>query len=199
MVKIMPTPSSTIHQIHYIPDAASEGRDNRSILAVSTEDSRVLFFDTKSSEVSAGGIPDAKFIAELSDEVTIATSRIKDFCVLLTPFNTVLLITGSSDGKIAAWCIDSIEFNHEDTINHNDDCKNGNVSDKETASNQQDTTAAQILNGKHLQHRRIGTLIGKHEIGNRITCLTAFIMISKDDEDRLAVTDVSKADREKVI
>lgn len=178
--KIMPIPSSKIHQIHYIPNVASGENDNRSILAVSTEDSRVLFYDTKSSEVLSSGTPTAKLIAELSDEVNITQSRIKDFCVLLTPLKTVLLITGSSDGKITTWCIDPIEFNHENTMKHNVDCENGNLSDEETTPKQQETTTTQEINGRHSQNRRIGRLVGKYEIGNRITCLAAFIMTSNE-------------------
>ena len=198
MVKVMPTPSSKIHQIHYIPGAAAGTDENRSILAVSTEDSRVLFFDTKSSEKYTDGIPDARFIAELSEDVSIVTSRIKDFCVLLTPFNTVLIITGNSDGKIATWCIDPKNFDPESIMKHNDDCKNGKTSDEETASNQQGTTAAQGINGRHPQNKRIGRLIGKYEIGNRITCLAAFMMTGNGNENHLALIDVPEKDREKV-
>ena len=152
----------------------------------------MLFFNTKSWDQNTDGISRAKLVAELSDESVYTGSRIKDFCILLTCFNTMLLTTGSSDGRITAWYVDLRDFRHEDSRKDDGDSNNGISGDEEAILDQRNADSTPRTNGRHLQSRRIGTLIGKFEIGNRITCLTAFMMISNDNNNP-SVTNMSSA------
>ena len=190
----MPSPISKIHQIHYVPkNHVTDGVDDISILALSTEDSRVLFFDTQNSELSGDGIPNARLVAELSTESINGGSRIKDFCVLQTSSDTKLLVTGSSDGKITVWRLDSGEFDGKASTKNVTCSENAEHDAGEPLSEENDDSIPSRGEDSHNQPKRVGTLLGHYEIGNRITCLTAFLLESNDNENHQSLTNKSIA------
>ncbi|PQE03235.1 hypothetical protein CJF30_00005737 [Rutstroemia sp. NJR-2017a BBW] len=159
--KVVPTPRTKIHQLAYIQVGEEE---DAQVLAVSTEDGRILFYSTKSSDVetttAAEGkpqpIPSAKPLAQLGGKEASISGRIKDFSVLNIG-EDLLIVAGSSDGAVRLWKL----------------------------------SAKKDLSGGGEKVKQVGTLIGTYETGNRITCLKAFVMIPKpegsDDDDEVEI------------
>jgi len=145
---------------------ASKEQEERRMMAVSTEDGRILFYNTeKISSISANGtntkeqaessIPDATLVATVGGKAAGVTTRIKDFEVLFVRPNAgaqefIAIITAGSDGTIRVIQVSTSDLS--DALN------------KESAP-------------------QLGTVIGSYESGNRITCLKAFVMLPADDED----------------
>ncbi|KAM3069190.1 Protein mak11 [Clarireedia jacksonii] len=138
--------------------------DDAQVLAVSTEDGRILFYSTepadleatKATEGKSQPISSAKLIAQLGGKDTGITGRIKDFSVLYIGEDSakdLLIVTGSSDGAVRIWKL----------------------------------SAKKDLSGGEDKVKQAGKLIGTYETSNRITCLKAFVMIPTpegvEDED----------------
>jgi protein MAK11 len=161
--KVVPEPRSKIHQISYVQVAEEE---DLQVLAVSTEDGRILFYSTISTDLSTtkavdgedASLPSAKLIAQLGGREAGFAGRVKDFAVLSLGDGSskeMLAVTGGSDGALRVWMLSA----STDLIPH--------------------TGAA----------RQVGQLLGTYETGNRITCLKAFVMLPKaeDEEDDIEV------------
>lgn len=160
------------------------------VLAVSTEDGRVLFYSTIPEEnFGASGdrpqpeVPNCRLLGELGGRDTGLNDRIKDF-EILTMSNDgeeekgtlTIVITGSSDGTIRVWRILAPELlrsskaGGSSTNKENGSMRKGNGEKIDAASR----------NGS--APRQVGALMGKYETGNRITCLAAFVMNERGDE-----------------
>ena len=165
--KAVPEPRSKIHQICYVQVAEDDGLQ---ILAVSTEDGRILFYSTISKNLSPSPakvvdekdtpLPSAKLIAQLGGKDAGFTGRIKDFVALSLrndTSNQLLIVTGGSDGALRVWKL----FASEDLIPHSG------------------------------ATRQVGQLLGTYETANRITCLKAFVMLPKAEgvEDDMEPSD----------
>ncbi|EDU41801.1 60S ribosome biogenesis protein Mak11 [Pyrenophora tritici-repentis] len=158
-VQITPMPRTKLHQMHYISPASRPYT-----LCVSTEDGRVLFYDTNSmlpSEPSKDdkktpkdNLPAARLIAQLGGPAAGMTSRVKDFEIITLSPSILLIITASSDGTVRFWILDTAGLKTED-------------SSKATGF-----TAKQV-----------GMLIGSYSTGTRITCLKAFSMTGTPDSE----------------
>jgi protein MAK11 len=126
------------------------------VLAVSTEDGRILFFSTRPSDLiitptvegkeAEAALPAAKLIAQLGGKDAGLQGRIKDFKILPTTTGSKesIVVTASSDGAVRLFRISPSE----------DLGAGGKV-------------------------KQIGSLLGTYETGNRITCLEAFVMLPK--------------------
>ena len=156
--------------MHFLPSTSD--KQARDILAVSTEDARILFYDLKTianptnggsgSVTVSGTYPICPATAQLGGPAAGLPGRIKDFELLSIPkslgnTNTVLCVAASSDGAIRFWNLDTT------TLHHDIPASDGNGIKSVT-----DGTATTL--------RQVGTLAGTHETGNRITCLAAFVM-----------------------
>ncbi|KAG9982872.1 WD40 repeat-like protein, partial [Aureobasidium melanogenum] len=155
---IRPSPPTKLHQMRIVP--AGEGH---SILAVSTEDGRIIFYDLKTSvesEKEDEEVAQCAALGQLGGRQAGFSGRVKDFEVLQHKTGAPLtIVTGSSDGAVRLWKCDMSEI-------------------LEGAGTEQAKGAV----------RQIGTPIGTHETGHRITCLVAFVMngpaeVADDDED----------------
>ncbi|TQW00403.1 hypothetical protein V2A60_001490 [Cordyceps javanica] len=157
--RVMPF-KTKIHQIAYVSlgsveDDNGEETQGESVMAVSTEDGRVLFFSTKTDDLveqereseDEKKLPLAKFLGQVGGKEAGVTSRIKEFAVLRSNLNTGLLYVAAagSDGKVRVW----------------------NVTDGELRAG----------SGKEM-----GELAGVYETHNRITCLAAFVMVPRPDD-----------------
>ena len=151
--KVMPEPRSKIHQISYVQVAEEE---DIQVLAVSTEDGRILFYSTISTNLVAAKavegkdapLPSAKLIAQLGGKDAGLTGRIKDFAVLSIGEGSskeLLIVAAGSDGAVRVWKLSA----SKDLIPHNGTAK------------------------------QVGQLLGTYETGNRVTCLKAFVMLPK--------------------
>lgn len=167
--KVVPQPrdkkhQSKIHQMVYIQ--VDEEKDIQ-LLAVSTEDGRILFYSTRSEDLntlpSSDGkttpLPSAKLIAfiDSKDEdrgkgaKDERVPRIKDFTTL--PINEgekkyIFIAAGRSDGAVKLFKV--------------------SVSD---------------LYSKDKEAREVGKLLGTYETSNRIMCVEAFVMLPKFEGD----------------
>lgn len=143
---IKTSPPTKFHQMHFVPSSSEE---EKNILAVSTEDGRVLFFDiaeaaSQPAPESSKTLPVCKCIAQVGGAAAGVSGRTKDFDILQLPNSTdMVVVTASSDGAVRLWKIASAEI------------------------------AATEGNAAPTQ---IGTLVGGLETNNRITCLGAFVM-----------------------
>ncbi|KAI1180421.1 WD repeat domain-containing protein [Nemania sp. FL0916] len=154
--RVMPEPRRKIHQFRYISTDSSDS----SLLAVSTEDGRILFFSTSTEDLSSEAptadgakekLPVAKLVAQVGGKEAGVTSRIKDFaiCRVTNPQRDELIIlTGSSDGKVRIFKLSLKDLVEARTTK----------TSKQTAK-----------------------LLGTYDTQNRITCLSGFVMIPRGE------------------
>lgn len=148
--KVVPAPRTKIQQLSYIQVGDDE---DTQILAVSTEDGRILFYstnagdlDTKAVEGKSQPIPSAKLFAQLGGKDGGVSGRIKDFAVLNIgegASREIIIVAASSDGAVRLYKLSAVK------------------------------ELAQV--GE--QVNQVGKLIGTYETGNRVTCLKAFVML----------------------
>lgn len=169
--RVMSDLKRKVHQIAYLKPSETE---DDTVLAVSTEDGRILLFSTKTDDLVAvkgdhkDALPTAKLIAQLGGKDTGVSGRIKDFTALPVDGEDGqriwYVVTAGSDGKLRLWKLRSSDL----------------VADHQNGG-----------------ERQVGELLGTYETQSRITCVAAFIMISRgegeeDSEDELG--DDSPAD-----
>jgi len=183
--------------MHYLPAPET------SLLAVSTEDGRVLFYDTSSLEVeatqlptngkttSSAVLPSCSLIAQLGGRDAGISNRIKDFEILKPSMaessedlNTnLLVVTASSDGAVRIWLLDATQLSAPSRDDTEFTATNGDLATEKM------TESAQA-NGTKDKTKQVGSLVGMYETGNRITCLKAFVMsgqqAAEDDEEAVA-------------
>ncbi|KAL9007111.1 MAG: hypothetical protein Q9188_000146 [Gyalolechia gomerana] len=175
-----PSPRSKIHQLRYI-DLGIDDQTSSNILAVSTEDGRIIFFSTnftvtRKPEASdeTHTVPISPVLGAIGGEVDGPKNRIKDFEVLKVPGNgdspRILIVTSSSEGSIRVWQIDLLARMAQ--IHSSAHIKN--PSEDLTSHYEGSTTSKATL--------QVGHLLGEYETGNRITCLKAFIMAGKPEK-----------------
>lgn len=146
---ILPSPRSKIHQMRFLTMQSTGG----SILALSTEDGRISFFNPADlGEGEDSKLPSVPCIAQIGGREAGVTGRIKDFEALKPLDSQWILVTASSDGAIRLW----------------------RVSEDELAPGPGDAKKSP---------KQVGNLIAMHETGNRITCLGAFVMNGKVSEE----------------
>lgn len=180
----LPRPMTKIHQIHYVPGLSEDIGD---ILAISTEDGRILFYSTKETLTPEAGsqavktgkevaVPSCKLIAQLGGKAAGLDGRIKDFEILPVSeeADQFYIVTGSSDGAVRIWRLSQGELSLPA-----DDAANG-ASKKKTEVKDDDKAATVSTT---LYAKQVGELIGTHQSGNRITCLKAFVMNGSPEED----------------
>jgi len=152
--RLMGDIKTKVHQIRYIETDGDE-----TVVAVSTEGGRVLFFSTARENITV--LPEgkdnktpmlatAKLVAELGGQGAGVSGRIKDFAVLPVQDEdeekSWYLVTGNSDGTVRLWRLGPGD-----------------------------------LRSTGEPRRRVGKMLGSYKTGNRITCLEAFIMIPRPD------------------
>jgi len=139
---------------------------------VSTEDGRIILYDIKKLSASASSTSQkqqyesCEAIAQIGGVASGFIGRIKDFEILTVASgggpaeSPLLFVTGSSDGAVRVWKFSSSELETRTEIDG-------------------DSTQVALGAGKTSQ---VGTLLGTHESGHRITCLAAFVMDGPTDE-----------------
>ncbi|ROT42798.1 WD40 repeat-like protein [Sodiomyces alkalinus F11] len=169
--RVMPDARTKIHHMEYISvDDVSE----TTLIAVSTEDGRILFCSTReedltrppSSKSKEQKLPVAKLVAQIGGKEAGVTGRIKDFNVVRVEeqSQTVFyLVGGSSDGKVRLWKVGAKEL-----LSRTQEATAGKP-DKQT---EPEASAAAP---------QVGNLLGAYETNNRITCTAAFAMIPRPD------------------
>ena len=152
--KVIPDPKTKLHQLCYITTSDEE---ETSVMAVSTEDGRILFYSTSPDDLIKAAItegkelplPSGKLVAHVGGKEESISSRIKDFRVLRLDdeAQSLIIVAASSDGSIRLWKLSIAELKSTDMK----------------------------------KSRQVGSSIGGYETGNRITCVTAFVMLPQAD------------------
>ncbi|KAL8944584.1 MAG: hypothetical protein Q9216_000387 [Gyalolechia sp. 2 TL-2023] len=171
-----PSPRSKIHQLRYV-DLEIDSQTSSNILAVSTEDGRVIFFSTNFADTKLEAsnepqhLPTSPVLGEIGGEVNDPQGRVKDFEVLKVARNgtspRILVVTSSSEGSIRVWQVDLLAW----MAQLHSSAHVVNPSEDVTGQHKGSTTSKATL--------QFGQLLGEYETGNRITCLKAFIMADK--------------------
>ncbi|KAG5965767.1 hypothetical protein E4U57_001610 [Claviceps arundinis] len=155
-----------VHQFTYITIDEDAGV---SILAVATEDGRVVFFSTRTEHLTppeesdkkesakTDAIPIAKMVGFVGGPSDNIAGRIKDILVLPSTANSgVLYLVGAgSEGSIRVWAL--------------------STKDLVAAVSSGDSAAASE------SEKPMGRLLGSCETQNRITCLAGYLMLSRPD------------------
>ncbi|PNS17836.1 hypothetical protein CAC42_13 [Sphaceloma murrayae] len=78
------------------------------VLAVGTEDGRVLFYDVGDDDTVAEGktLPSCPYFAEIPTLEAQSSGRIKDFEILEIRTGSLIFVTASSDGAVRLWNVD---------------------------------------------------------------------------------------------
>lgn len=166
---------------------------------MSTEDGRVLFYSTHSTDTSKDKQPESErtipccsALAQLGGPATGMKGRIKDLEILeLSSLKgrakSFLVVTGGSDGALRLWTLGSEELN-SGRLNTNGE---SDIGDEIAAS-----STNSKMNGSNTgaSTPQVGHLIGSYETGNRITCLKAFLMSRPSAVDGLVHLDGDNAD-----
>lgn len=156
--KVLPAPLTKVHQVAWC-ELKGPGGEAKEVLAMSTEDGRIVFYDAASVARADGENeqPNAKPLGQLGGRAAGITGRIKDFEIL--PIDggdgQTIIVTASSDGAIRMWHMSSREW------------KDGS-----------DETAQEV-----------GKLVGTYNTGNRITCLRAFVMMPAKEDDEFGLSE----------
>ncbi|KAK7923252.1 MAK11-like protein [Apiospora marii] len=155
--KVMAESRTKIHDFCYL----STDDADKSILAVSTEDGRIVFLSTDEEDLvqpeeatdskKATQLPTAKMLGQLGGKEGGVSGRIKAFSLLRPDQrkDEVFFACGSSDGKLRLF----------------------QVTLKELVKSQKSDKPAQV-----------GKLIGTYNTDNRITCMEAFVMIPRPED-----------------
>ncbi|KAK1832356.1 WD40-repeat-containing domain protein [Podospora conica] len=148
--KLLEGTGTKVHGLAYV----EVGGGDR-VVAVSTEDGRVLFCSAAEGHVkppkALPDLPRATLVAQLGGKEAGVQGRIKDFVVLPVENEEgergFYVVTAGSDGRVRVWRLEA------------DDLRVGGED----------------------EGRRVGRLLGTYETQNRITCLGAFAMIPKPE------------------
>lgn len=143
------------HQMRFVESV--EGAGESGVLAVSTEDGRILFFATEGPDAGEGNLPQCPCVAQLGGTEAGSSGRVKDFEVLELPNSkggakTLLVVTGSSDGAVRLWMLQP-----------------SNLANEGAEDGAEEAGGAAAL-------KQVGSLVGTQETGDRITCLGAFLL-----------------------
>jgi len=197
-------------QIRYLPGAedVAEGEESNekdgvqemAVLAISTEDGRVLFYDTNPINAAAMTTPEATTKKGKSSEpppqqlcplAQVGTpkrgSRIKDIDIFKLPTpspsssssateDQYILAAGTSDGSIRLWALKQSDFQlQRETATDEPEAGDGpqaKVGLKLRNDKENNTTPTVVPSAT----KQIGILLGTYETGRRITCLAGFVM-----------------------
>ncbi|KAI9765832.1 MAG: hypothetical protein M1840_007114 [Geoglossum simile] len=193
--RISLSPPTKIHQLRYL-DLSQKTKTSitckdeiPNVLSVSTEDGRVLFYNTAPPEdledrigELGAGIPNCQCLGQFGGRSAGLSSRIKDFDILEVPPRDLqsgdirfVFVTGSSDGAIRLWRASA------DEILHPPKAGSSFAGKKQSSVVGVGSNNTDAVKSNSTSPRQIGSLIGTYETGNRITCLKAFIMVDYAD------------------
>ena len=196
-------------QVSWVPQRSDESKVGKPIVAVSTEDGRVLFYDTESVVESEGAAaesgvegakqtrggpapPQCRCLAQIG---TVARgSRVKDFEIYELPSPQaaedaaavdddapLVLVTGTSDGSIKLWTFKLSELNAPGA-------------DAAVEAPKDEAEPSEKAEKTEKGARQIGALMSTYETGRRITCLVGFVMDQPGNVPATAKGKKAKAD-----
>ena len=145
------------------------------MIAVSTEDGRILLYLAKHTEGKAcclgteEGVPTLTPIGQIGGDVK---GRIKDFEILQDSSTQIYVVSASSNGEISIWLLGRHDLSADDRTSSRPNSEHKNWSDNSNGI--ANTSAESGL--RPIQARQVGKVLGKYNTGHRITCLKAILM-----------------------
>lgn len=104
---ILPNPLTKIHQIRYFSVTELE------IMAVSTEDGRILLYDGRMLDTDPAVTDQLPIRQPWNRLGDIDSGRVKDFDIVPLPdLGVHLIVAGSSDGAVRIWCLDNQQLHN---------------------------------------------------------------------------------------
>jgi protein MAK11 len=162
--RVIPSPVTKVHHIRYV-NIESPHQGKHELLAVSTEDGRILFYNTNEQLPDGkpgSSIPAAQLRGQLGGKAGGQSGRIKEFEILTAQMSQgssdMFLVTCGSDGIVKVWIL-----NQEKLF-----AFSGSRQPHPSSKAHEDVD----------DMLQAGKLLGEYETGNRITCLKAFVMLS---------------------
>ncbi|KAK2785941.1 hypothetical protein FQN52_008208 [Onygenales sp. PD_12] len=168
---ILPSPLTKLHQMKYVNVGTPDNK--LELLALSTEDGRILFYSTNPStfiESADGPAPTGQLVAQLGGKNHGQPVRIKDFEFLPITApgwgSTFSIVTADTEGAVKLWMLTGSELpSLEKLVN------------KEKSNNKAKNGASPIT-----AVSQVGKLLGTYDTDTRITCMRAFVMLSSEGE-----------------
>lgn len=191
-LRILPSPISKVHQIHYVTLPG----DDTYILAISTEDGRIIFYsttarktkkpnskETEDTEKDGNDIDNPIILGHIGGREMGMVGRVKDFMILeadvpcdgsevAQEFETnrkkaLFSASAGSDGTIRIWALDIEGIKERLTA------VGYNTEPPSQKAKTDDLIQPAASTRKTLQ---IGSLVGIYETGRRVTCLSGMVM-----------------------
>lgn len=165
--KILPSPLTKVHSIKYVTFGSRE------LLAVATEDGRVVLYSTHPSHLlkpQASGdetvkstLSAALHVSQIDNKSANKPGRVKAFEILRLPksrtwSDSSIGITCSSDGSVNLW----------------------HLKDRDVVIPKPSKTKAETPNHAPTT---IGDYIGTYQTNGRITCLVSYVMLRQPEHD----------------
>jgi protein MAK11 len=168
-LRIETPPGYKVHMMRFVTvPQGLLGQEGEELLAVSTEDGRVLFYDTAAPE----DIDKPVLRGTLGGRNMGMPGRVKDFVVVNTEGRT-LVVTAGSDGVVRIFDLcgegSGIEVGEEETEGGK---KRVKVEEKKAEEKK-----------KEEGDRQVGRLVGVYETARRITCMGAMVMEEGAEEE----------------
>lgn len=200
--RLMTETRTKVHQAAYV---SLDDKGENTLLAVSTEDGRIIFFSTKEEHLTQPAadakatLSTARLVGQIGGKDDGVNGRIKEFAVIPSEIDPELAyVTGaSSDGKVRLWTVDLTRLLAID--GQSAERSKGKQKEGEAAAAAKKKKAGVASQGG--TDRAVGTLAGTYETQNRITCLAAYLMIPRgedveDSEDEFDDEDEEEDDSE---
>ncbi|RYP74701.1 hypothetical protein DL769_003960 [Monosporascus sp. CRB-8-3] len=211
--RVMPDHRSKVHEVCYV---ATDGEGDASLLAVSTEDGRVMFFSTKSEDLTAAPAETSKTSRPSKDGKTdddnnnnkkAESSSSQSQSLPVAKF--VAYLGGKEagvTGRIKDFAVlraAAEEGGGGERLIIPTGGSDGKVRVFSLAVDElSEAAAARKGKDRDEEARRVGRLLGTYDTSNRITCLEAFVMIprpegvedSEDEDGDDGFEDVSSED-----
>ena len=180
----MPEPSTKLHQIHFIRCSTNKD-DYIELLAVSTEDGRVLFYSTvgedsalHASASEKASVPSrCQSVCVLGEDKPMLGRRIKDFECLQADSKPAggpsrFFILARSDGAVQLWHVMDAELLLTHDLKKFRTAEVNGRNTHEAAVN----GSAQQQDVETLSPLRVGKMLGVYETNSRITCAKAVVL-----------------------
>ncbi|RYO94392.1 hypothetical protein DL766_008947 [Monosporascus sp. MC13-8B] len=208
--RVMPDHRSKVHEVCYV---ATDGEGDASLLAVSTEDGRIMFFSTKSEDLTAPPAETSKtsqpsIDGKIDDDNKKKAESSSSQSQSLPVAKFVAYLGGKEagvTGRIKDFAVlraAAGEGGAGERLIIPTGSSDGRVRVFSLAVDELSEAAARKGKDRGEEARRVGRLLGTYDTSNRITCLEAFVMIprpegvedSEDEDGDDGFEDVSSGD-----
>ncbi|RYP26043.1 hypothetical protein DL768_011853 [Monosporascus sp. mg162] len=207
--RVMPDHRSKVHEVCYV---ATDREGDASLLAVSTEDGRIMFFSTKGEDLAATPAETSNTSRPSKDGNTDDNNRKAESSSSQSqslPIAKFVAYLGGKEAGVTGRIKDfavlrtaAEEGGGGERLVIPTGSSDGKVRVFSLAVDELNEAAAPGVKDRDREARRVGRLLGTYDTSNRITCLEAFVMIprpegvedSEDEDGDDGFEDISSED-----